>query len=71
MNRSDSYFLTSIVGLLVFSTLNGLWMGAVPAEWLQVGFLGVLLTPLVWPMFGRWVGVEPLWSAWRRKNGGE
>lgn len=62
MQRSDAYFLSTAVVFLVVCTVNGFWVRAVPAEALQMGFMLVLLLPLVWPQLGRWVGVDPLWS---------
>jgi hypothetical protein len=66
MQRSDAYFISCMVGYLVVIVLTGFVFRAVPSEVLQLCFMLVLLLPLVWPRMGRWVGVEPLWSSWRK-----
>jgi len=69
MRRSDAYFLTSSIVFLVICAVNGLWLRALPGEALQMGFVAVLLVPLLWPRVGRWVGVDTLWRIWSREAG--
>ena len=65
MQRSDAYFVGCLVGYLLMVVLNGFWLKLMHGDVVQMGFVLMLLLPLVCPPLGVWVGVEPLWSSWR------
>ena len=65
MQRSDAYFVSCLVCYLLMVVFNGFWLKLIHGDVLQVGFVLMLLLPVVWAPLGRWVGVEPLWSSWR------